>query len=208
MNRRFWTSGCSWLALAFGLMANPSDKGADLVDVAKVIPAIRLDIRYATTNNFMHQAVYSSPKCYLRNSTAKKLAAVQKELESMGLGLKIYDGYRPLAVTKKMWDMIHDERYVADPAKGSKHNRGAALDLTLVTKEGKDLEMPTDHDNFTEKAHWQYKDLPVQVIKNRALLRYTMEKHGFEGISTEWWHFNDTEWKKFEILDVPLEKLE
>jgi len=208
MNQRFWTGAGLMLALAFGLMANPPGKATDLVNVEKVIPGIRLDIRYASTNNFMGKAVYSVAKCYLRQSTAKKLAVVQKELESMGLGLKIYDGYRPFSVTKKMWDLIQDERYVANPSKGSKHNRGAALDLTLVTKAGKDLEMPTDYDNFTDKAHWNYKDLPEQVIKNRALLRFVMEKHGFEGISTEWWHFNDSEWKKYEILNVEFETLD
>lgn len=210
MKQPFWMSVCVCLFWAKGLLASPVGKPkefAELVEVKKVIPGLYLDIRYATTNNFMRQAVYPVAKCYIRPSTAKKLAAAQKELESMGLGFKIYDGYRPFSVTKQMWELVRDERYVANPAKGSKHNRGAALDLTLVTKDGKELEMPTEYDNFTEKAHQNYSDLPPLVMKNRALLRSIMEKHGFAGASTEWWHFNDVEWKRFEVLDIPLEKL-
>jgi D-alanyl-D-alanine dipeptidase len=187
---------------AFTIFANAKEIPSDLVEVKKIIPNVRLDIRYATTNNFTGQQLYPAPYCYLRKSTAKKLARVQKELEQMGLGLKIYDGYRPFRITQKMWDLIHDERYVADPKKGSKHNRGTAVDLTIIDRNGNEIPMPTGYDDFTEKAHSDYKNLPAEQIKNRALLRYLMEKQGFEVLSTEWWHFNDKDWARYEILDI------
>ena len=186
-----------------GAFAHP----VDIVDVEKEIPGIRLEIRYATTNNFTKQAVYPVAKCYLRRTSAEKLKAVQKELSTQGLRLKIYDGYRPLSVQKKFWALVPDDRYVANPAKGSRHNRGAAVDLTIIRKDGTELQMPTPYDDFTEKAHRDYKDLPLEAIKNRQLLEDVMTKHGFVGISTEWWHFDDVDWKNYDIMDVDFDKL-
>jgi D-alanyl-D-alanine dipeptidase len=205
MKRQLWAG--IYFFLVFTVWVHAEEKPDDLVEITNAVPAIRLDIRYATTNNFTHQVLYKSARAFARRATVKKLAAVQKELEAKGLGLKIYDGYRPFAVTKTMWDLIHDDRFVADPAKGSKHNRGAALDLTLVDKAGKEISMPTGYDNFTEKASRDCKDLPKELIKHRDLLRQLMEKNGFESVSTEWWHFNDVEWEKYPIMDVPFEKL-
>ena len=182
-------------------------KVADLVDVQKRIPGVVLDIRYATTNNFTGKQIYPSARCYLRKQTADKLAMVQQELKSQGLGLKLFDGYRPLSAQRKLWEIVPDSRYIADPAKGSKHNRGAAVDLTLVDKNGKELAMPTPYDDFTEKAHWNYQNLPQEAIRNRTLLRQIMEKHGFKGISTEWWHFDDRNWEQYEILDLDFDKI-
>ncbi len=179
----------------------------DLVDLQKEVPDLVLDIRYATTNNFMKQAVYPVAKCYLRRTSAHKLTAVQKELKTKSLGLKIFDGYRPLSAQRKLWAIVPDERYVANPAKGSRHNRGAAVDVTLIDKKGKELVMPTPYDDFTEKAHRTYKDLPAEAIKNRQLLEDVMKKHGFTGLDTEWWHFDDVDWKNYEILDVDFDKL-
>ena len=197
--------GVCW-ALTFGSWAKETP--ADLVDVKEFIPGIVLDIRYATTNNFMHQAVYPTAECYLRRSTAKKLKAVQQELAPMGLGIKVYDGYRPLSAQRRLWAIVPDDRYVADPAKGSKHNRGGAIDLTLIDKRtGEELLMPTGYDNFTEKAHHGYKDLPEEAIRHRELLRYLMQKHGFRGIDHEWWHFDDLDWRDYEILDVDFDEL-
>ena len=189
------------LFLLFVLHAPAKEGRADLLEVTNAIPGVKLDIRYATTNNFTHHILYSSPRCFLRAATVKKLAAVQKELEAQGLGLKIFDGYRPFRITEKMWDLIHDDRYVADPRKGSKHNRGAAVDLTVVDKTGKEIDMPTGYDDFTEKAHRDYMQLSKEKIKNRELLRRVMEKNGFEGVSTEWWHFNDKDWEQYDILN-------
>jgi zinc D-Ala-D-Ala dipeptidase len=173
-----------------------------LVDVQKVIPGIALDIRYATTNNFTGQKLYPVARCCLRREAAKSLRDVQHELRGMGLALKIFDGYRPLSVQKKMWAIYPNADYVANPAKGSRHNRGAAVDLTLIKLDGTELPMPTPFDDFTEKAHRDYTNLPPEVIQNRALLQRVMEQHDFHGLSTEWWHFDYKDWTKYEILDV------
>ncbi|MBA4148939.1 MAG: D-alanyl-D-alanine dipeptidase [Verrucomicrobia bacterium] len=206
MNRR--TVLFLWLSVllfTFGSIAQ--EKPTDLVDVEKFIPGVYLDIRYATTNNFTGQKVYPVAKCYLRRATAEKLKLVYEELQKRKLSLKIYDGYRPLSVQKKFWELVPDDRYVANPAKGSKHNRGGAVDLTLVNSHGVELPMPTPYDDFTEKAHQDYNDLPKEVIRNRALLRTVMEKHGFKNITTEWWHFDDTDWQKYNLMDVSFEEL-
>lgn len=174
----------------------------DLVDVQKIIPGIALDIRYATTNNFTGKKLYPVARCCLRREAAESLKAVQHELRGMGLALKIYDGYRPLSVQKKMWTICPNEDYVANPAKGSRHNRGAAVDLTLIKLDGTELPMPTPFDDFTEKAHRDYMDLPPDALQNRALLERVMERHNFHGLKTEWWHFDFKDWRQYEILDV------
>ena len=178
---------------------------AELVPIQQVAPGVKLDIRYATTNNFTHRKVYDRAVCYLRPSTAAKLAAAEKEFESLGYRIQVYDCYRPLTVQKKFWALVPDERYVANPAKGSRHNRGAAVDLTLITPDGKELPMPTGYDDFTEKAHREYQKLPAEALKNRALLERVMTKHGFVGMPTEWWHFDDSEFEKYPVMDVPIE---
>ena len=177
---------------------------ARLVDIRTVNRNIRLDIRYATANNFLKRKLYSTPKCALRSSVAQKLALVQTDLEKVGLGLKVYDCYRPFSVTKQMWEVLPDPNYVANPARGSRHNRGAAVDLTLVDRTGKELEMPTPFDDFTTKAHRDYAGGSAQSRKNRQLLEDAMKKQGFIGITTEWWHFDSEDWQKFAILDIPL----
>ena len=175
----------------------------ELVDLEKEIPGIVLDIRYATTNNFTGQKLYPVAKCFLRRAAADKLREVQAELKQSGLGLKLYDGYRPLSVQKKMWEVYPHEGFVANPKRGSRHNRGAAVDLTLIKLSDKsELPMPTPYDDFTEKAHRDYKDLPPEQLQNRALLERVMTEHGFEGLPTEWWHFDFGGWKRYEILDV------
>lgn len=197
------------ILLTFGLILLMSTNliTSELVNIQKKCPRIILDIRYATTNNFTRHQVYSSASCFLQESTAQKLCRVQEELETMGLGLKIFDGYRPLSVQKIFWNLVPDERYVGNPAKGSKHNRGSAVDCTLVTKDGKELAMPTEFDNFTERAHRTFMNLPTDIIKNRELLERVMTKHGFVGLPTEWWHFDDTDWQQYPILDISFEEL-
>jgi zinc D-Ala-D-Ala dipeptidase len=177
---------------------------ARLVDIRTVNRNIRLDIRYATTNNFLKRKLYPTAKCALRSSVAQKLSLVQTDLEKIGLGLKVYDCYRPFSVTKQMWEFLPDPNYVANPARGSRHNRGAAIDLTLVDRTGKELEMPTPYDDFTVKAHRNYRGGSAQSRKNRQLLEDAMKKQGFIGISTEWWHFDSEDWQKFAILDISL----
>ncbi|MCC3493621.1 MAG: M15 family metallopeptidase [Microcoleus sp. PH2017_29_MFU_D_A] len=180
---------------------------ARLVDIRTVNRNIRLDIRYATTNNFLKRKLYTVAKCALRSSVAQKLALVQTDLEKIGLGLKVYDCYRPFSVTKQMWEFLPDPNYVANPARGSRHNRGAAVDLTLVDRTGKELEMPTPYDDFTKKAHRDYNGGSAQSRKNRQTLEDAMKKQGFIGISTEWWHFDSEDWQKFAILDVSLSEI-
>ena len=180
----------------------------DFVDIQKINPHIRLDIRYATANNFLHRAVYPQARCFLRYETALALSEVQKELESIGLGLKVFDGYRPLSVQKMMWKIMPDNRYVANPAKGSRHNRGAAVDVTLVDSSGQALKMPTPFDDFSKRAHHDYDKLPVQVRINRWILKTIMEKHGFTPISTEWWHYDLKGWQKYPVEDYSFDELD
>lgn len=175
-----------------------------LVNVQEVIPSIRLDIRYATADNFMKEPLYPAARCLLRKEVAEKLARVQRSLEKEGLGLKIFDGYRPLSVQKKMWARVPIEGYVANPAKGSNHNRGAAVDVTLVDKDGRELEMPSAYDEFSERAHRDYAGASPAALKNRKILQDAMEKEGFIGLRTEWWHFDDKDAKQYPVLDFPV----
>ncbi|MBD1846427.1 M15 family metallopeptidase [Cyanobacteria bacterium FACHB-63] len=173
------------------------------VDIRSINPRIALDIRYATTNNFVKQKLYSQARCILRASVAQQLSQVQTDLEKKGLGLKVYDCYRPLSVQKRLWEIVPDERYVANPARGSRHNRGAAVDVTLVDRNGKELPMPTEFDDFTERASRTYTNLSAQVLENRQLLENAMVRAGFIPLSTEWWHFDGKGWQNFSVRDVP-----
>ena len=181
--------------------------GPRLADVAAVNPRIRLDIRYATSNNFTGHKVYDEARCFLQTEVARSLSRVQKDLERQGLGLKVYDCYRPLSVQKKFWALVPDERYVANPAKGSRHNRGAAVDLTLINAKGEELPMPTPYDDFTEKAHRDYRNLPEQAIRNREILEKAMVRRGFVPLPTEWWHFDAAGWEAYPVLDIDFARL-
>lgn len=177
----------------------------DLVEVIQLIPDIGLDIRYATTNNFTGQRLYPSARCYLRRAAAEKLRAAQRELASLGYGLKVFDGYRPLTVQRKMWEVFPQPSYVADPKKGSRHNRGAAVDVTLIRlSDGQELAMPTPYDDFTERAHRNFTHLPEEAIRNRQLLETVLTRQGFIGLPTEWWHFDDADWQKYPLLDTAI----
>lgn len=179
-----------------------------LVDIKSVNPNIRHDIRYATTNNFLKKKLYAVPRCFLRSDVAQRLSRVQKDLEEMGLGLKVYDCYRPLSVTRQMWEILPDTRYVANPVRGSRHNRGAAVDLTLVDlRTGAELQMPTDFDDFTDKAARDYTGNSPQVRRNSDLLAAKMKQQGFISLITEWWHFDAPGWDKYGLLDVPLQNI-
>ena len=175
---------------------------ARLIDIRTVNPKIALDIRYATTNNFLKKKLYPVARCVLRGAAVKRLSQVQDDLEKKGLGLKVYDCYRPLSVQKQMWQIMPDSRYVANPTQGSRHNRGAAVDITLVDSNGKELEMPTGFDDFTERASRSYSGASAQAKKNRQLLEDAMKKYGFIPLATEWWHFDAPDWDKFAVLDV------
>ncbi|MDX2149451.1 MAG: D-alanyl-D-alanine dipeptidase [Bryobacteraceae bacterium] len=180
------------------LLAASAGFAQELVEVR----SIPLDIRYATANNFTGKRVYDEARCFLRPEVAAKLALVQEDLQREGLSLKLYDCYRPLSIQRKFWELMPDERYVANPAKGSRHNRGAALDLTLTDAEGRELAMPSGYDDFSEKAHRDYRDAPAEALRNRERLERAMTRHGFVGLPTEWWHFDFAGWEKYPLLDV------
>jgi len=148
------------------------------------------DMRYATENNFLKEKVYDCAECYTRVKTAKALLAVNAEFKEKGVKIKFFDCYRPNSVQYKMWEIVSNPQYVADPKKGSIHNKGGAVDITLETLDGKELDMGTDFDFFGKRAYHDMTDLPQEVLDNRKLLKETMEKHGFWSIRTEWWHYN------------------
>lgn len=166
--------------------------------VTDLDPSIKLDIRYATANNFTKSKIYDCPQCLLRPEAAKAIVKAQNALKKKGLGLKMFDCYRPRPYQQRLWDKVPNPDYVTPPAKGSMHSRGAAVDLTIVDGKGQELDMGTPYDFFGREAHTDNNDLPQQVLSNRRLLRQTMEAAGFKGIRTEWWHFS------FQSKDWPL----
>jgi D-alanyl-D-alanine dipeptidase len=187
-----------------------SNPEKELVDLEKFIPHIVLDIRYATTNNFTKEKIYNMAKAYARKPVAAALRKAQADFKKLGYGIKIYDAYRPYSATVKFYEVMKgDTTYVANPYKGSRHNRGCALDMTLVLlKTGKELQMPTAWDAM-QKASWP--STPVanpEVRKNRDTLISVMEKNGFKVYTTEWWHFDFVGWEKFEVMGIDFEELE
>ncbi|HTP66804.1 MAG TPA: M15 family metallopeptidase [Geobacteraceae bacterium] len=182
----------------------PKDKDMHpaLVDATGIVPGLVVDMRYATPDNFTGKRVYECNRCFLREATARKLAMAQAELKKEGFALKAWDCYRPLSVQKIFWALVPDPRYVADPAKGSKHNRGTAVDVTMVDSKGKDAAMPTRFDDFTPRAFRASNDFPPEVLKNRKTLENAMKNAGFEPLPSEWWHFDDNDWQAYEILDI------
>jgi D-alanyl-D-alanine dipeptidase len=186
------------------------DSTKKMIELKTLMPSLKYDLRYATTNNFMHRLMYpqNTNITFLRLPAAMALQEIQQELNEKGLGLKIFDAYRPYSVTVKFWELIKDERYVANPAKGSGHNRGIAVDLTIIKLQtDEELNMGTGFDNFTDTAHQTFMHLSEEVLQNRNLLRSTMEKYGFVAFETEWWHYFLANGEKFEVLDIDFKKL-
>lgn len=159
-------------------------------DLASLDPSIRLDIKYATSDNFTKEKIYDCPSCLLRPEAAEAIVKAQKILKRRGLGLKMFDCYRPRPYQQRLWDKVPNPDYVTPPAKGSMHSRGAAVDLTIVDARGNELDMGTPYDFFGPEAHTDNTNLPPQVLANRRLLQQTMSAVGFKGIRTEWWHFS------------------
>lgn len=150
-----------------------------------------IDIRYATVNNFMKEQIYPCGRCFLEPNTAKALRLAVSELKSHGYSLILYDCYRPKPAQQKLWDIMPNASYVTPPSKGSMHNRGTAIDLSLVDIEtGKVIEMGTEYDFFGKEAHFSYQGHSQEIIKRRHLLRSILMKYDFKGIRTEWWHFS------------------
>ncbi len=184
-----------------------SHRDYELVDISDVEPSIAVDMRYATADNFVGKALYRESRCVLRRMTAERLGRVQRRLRRQGFGLKIWDAYRPLAVQKEMWALVPNSRYVANPQRGSRHNRGAAVDVTLVDANGRELSMPTAFDNFSEKAAANFANLPDSILVHRRILQEAMTAEGFGILDSEWWHFDDPNWQRCKLLDVPVEMI-
>ena len=188
-----------------------SSRKPDLVEIVRLDSTIRLDIRYATSNNFMGRPMYAQAKAYLQRPAAEALVRVHKGLSAKGYGLLVFDGYRPWSVTKKFWDETPAEKrsFVADPARGSRHNRGCAVDLSLFDlSAGKEVAMPSGYDEFTGRAAPGYMGGTSEERQRRDLLRSAMESEGFRVNSGEWWHFDYDDWEEYEVLDIPFEKLD
>lgn len=162
---------------------------SDFVRLKDLSPDFVYELKYATPDNFLKQAVYDCGECYLRKSTAEALVKANEAFKQLGYRIKLFDCYRPLSVQKKMWKILPGTHYVANPAKGSKHNRGAAVDLTLVDVQGKELNMGTPFDFFGKEAHHTYTEHSKEVLENRKLLKETLDKYNFKSIYSEWWHY-------------------
>jgi D-alanyl-D-alanine dipeptidase len=186
-----------------------TDSLKKIVSLHRYIPQLVIDLKYAGKDNFTGKMLYTDAHPFARLAVVKALKKINNELGQTGLGLKVFDAYRPYIVTKQMWKVVPDERYAANPAKGSGHNRGAAVDVTLVKlSTGEELEMPSGFDDFSEKAHHNYTSLPKRVIANRTLLKSVMEKYGFVALSTEWWHYSLPDAaSRFELLDLSFTQL-
>lgn len=206
-----------FLCLAVPFEASAADQRALALEAAGLVEPVRLsttmvlDIRYATANNFTGRQVYPSARCFLRADIARRLSAVQNRLQARGLGLKVFDCYRPFSVQEIFWKIMPDERYVLEPlrqdgkmVKSSRHNRGAAVDVTLVDSAGAELPMPTGYDDFSDKAHRGSPAAGPEASRNSLLLEQAMAAQGFIPLSTEWWHFDGPGWQAYEPLDLPL----
>ena len=185
-------------------------KPADLIELIKLDSTLKLDIRYATSNNFVGRPVYTEARAFLQRPAALALIKANAELKSMGYGLLIFDGYRPWHVTKLFWEITPKSKreFVADPRKGSRHNRGCAVDLTLYDlKTGKEIEMTSGYDEMNERSHPDYKGGTEAQRNMRDLLRSKMETHNFTVYENEWWHFDYNEWKLYAIYDIPFSEI-
>ena len=179
-----------------------------MVSLTKYLQPFNVEWKYATPDNFTKVVLYNNPDAFVRLPAARALQSIQNELKQKNIGLKFFDAYRPYSVTVKMWEVVPDERYAANPARGSGHNRGVAVDVTLINlTTGKELLMPTAFDNFTEKAHHNYMQLPSEAITNRQLLKSIMEKYGFVALETEWWHYYLPNPTQYSLMDLSFDQL-
>ncbi|MBX0292927.1 M15 family metallopeptidase [Hymenobacter sp. HSC-4F20] len=180
----------------------------ELVDLTELIPDVVLDIRYATARNLLGEALYPLPRAYLRRPVAEALQRVQHALARQGLGLCVYDAYRPYSATVRFYEHVQNETFAAPPWRGSKHNRGCSVDVGLVEQAtGRTLPLPTDFDELTPAAHVNYSGLPSHIILNRSILLAAMKRQGFINYPHEWWHFDYHRWDEFDLLDLPFEAL-
>jgi zinc D-Ala-D-Ala dipeptidase len=194
--------------------APPPESGifrqSHLVELIRLDPTLTLDIRYATANNFAHRAVYTQARAFLQQNAAKALVRAHGRAKKLGYGFTIFDGYRPWAVTKLFWDITPPAQrdFVAKPGKGSRHNRGCAVDLTLHDlRTGQQVDMPSGYDDFTAKASPTYAGGTPAQRRLRDVLRHVMEREGFTVFDNEWWHFDYKDWRKYRIGNVAFESL-
>jgi zinc D-Ala-D-Ala dipeptidase len=188
----------------------PGLRAADLVDLTTLDPAIRLDIRYATSNDFLGTPLYTSARAFLERPAAVALRRAARWLEARGYGLVIYDAYRPWYVTRMFWDATPDslKAFVADPRVGSNHNRGCAVDLTLYDlATGRPVDMGGGYDEFSPRSHAFYPGGTALERSNRALLRRAMEAQGFSVYDAEWWHFDYRDWARYPVLNLTFEQI-
>jgi D-alanyl-D-alanine dipeptidase len=192
----------------------PKEKGdfrePDLVELVKLDPTVKLDIRYATSNNFLGRSVYKEARAFLQRPAAEALMRVSVKMREKGYGLLIFDGYRPWSVTKIFWDSTPQDKkqFVADPGQGSRHNRGCAVDLTLYDlRSGREVEMPSGYDEMTMRAYPNYSGGTREQRRMREILRETMESEGFTVYEFEWWHFDYKDWKQYSILDISFNQI-
>ena len=185
------------------MYATVSDTG--FVVLNQYASGFAYEMKYATDDNFMKKAVYACDACLLRKEVADALKEANASLQSRGFRIKFYDCYRPLDVQKQMWEIYPKPGYVANPKTGSIHNRGGAVDITLVDAEGQELDMGTGFDHFGKEAHHSYSELPDTVLSNRKLLKEMMEAHGFSSIRTEWWHYNFRAAKSYPLSNFSVE---
>ncbi|MGB7069464.1 MAG: M15 family metallopeptidase [Pyrinomonadaceae bacterium] len=213
---RFAVAAFSFIVLAVAATAQiaaPKEENkreADLVEIIKLSKSIKLDVRYATADNFIGKQVYPEARVFLQRPAAEAVVRVHKRLKKRGLGLVIFDGYRPWAITKLFWEVTSPEqrKFVADPATGSKHNRGCAVDLSIYDREtGSILPMPSGYDEFTERASPDYPGGTVEERDNRDLLRNLMEAEGFTVNPNEWWHFDYKNWQDYRIYDIAFSEI-
>lgn len=182
----------------------------DLVELVKLDRNIKLDIRYATSNNFLGRRVYKQARAFLQRPAAEALARANKAMRKMGYGLIIHDGYRPWSVTKIFWDATPADKkeFVADPAQGSRHNRGCAVDLSLFDlKTGKEVVMPSGYDEMTERSHINFAGGTAEATRLRDMLRAAMEAEGFAVYEPEWWHYDYKDWKEYPILNIAFSEI-
>jgi len=203
----------AFLSIAFA-QGPPVETGTfrkpDLVELTRLDPTIKLDIRYATKHNFLGKAVYKQSRAFLQRPAAEALVRVNQSLRQKGYGLVVFDGYRPWSVTKVFWEVTPADKkiFVADPAKGSRHNRGCAVDLSLFDlKTGAQVKMPSEYDEMTERAHINYECATPEPKRLRELLRAAMTAEGFAVYAPEWWHYDYKDWKEYPIMNINFSKI-
>lgn len=182
----------------------------DLIELVKLDPTLHLDIRYATSNNFLGRPVYTEARAFLQKPAAEALVRANQKVREQGYGLVIFDGYRPWSVTKIFWDATPQDKkiFVADPKTGSRHNRGCAVDLSLFDlKTGKEVSMPGAYDEMTERSDIDYKGGTEEQRRLRDLLRSAMESEGFVVYQPEWWHYDYKDWKEYPILNISFSEI-